>query len=215
MRSSMKSWAIALALVVSSRVAHADPCQAVSDEVASDAATEINEHREIVRFCEPCGDKAPGVPEKHVVATTRREERGWSEVVVNGKPIDLAYTFVRTNDRTYDNLAALVSCDAPGVSRTLRIEDATPDGVLIVADPAGISAPSESAPAPAAVVKETPIVTLPPQLIVVQSEAASLWPGVLAGGGGASAVWAAWALMATRRRRRAMRPRAAELVHRT
>ena len=57
---------------------------------------------------------------------------GPGEVRFNGEAIDLAYTYVQTSPRRYDNLAVLVNCPTVGVSPSLRVEEATDRGVLIV-----------------------------------------------------------------------------------
>ena len=109
-------WIIA-SLVIATRAAHADSCAAVSPQMAAHARRLIAEHPMVVTFCEPCGDRVPGEPQR-----------------VTRVPDDLAYAYIQTSPRRYDNLAALVDCPTIGVSPSLRVVEATDHGVLILPD---------------------------------------------------------------------------------
>ncbi|MDB4957337.1 MAG: hypothetical protein JWO36_4906 [Myxococcales bacterium] len=209
----MKRWTLMLAFAGTawSGAAHADQCIVTSERIATAAAKLINSHHEIVRFCEPCGDKAPGQPEKATAQVSPYLRL--FEVHVGGQPTDLAYTFVPTSPRQYQSLAALTGCEVGGVSLALRVTDETAHGVMIVPEPAAIPEPPQSELAAVLEPIAPTYVTLPPQFVVVaQPEPHAWWPAAVAGGGGASAIWAAWAVLTTRRRRRTMVPRAAALI---
>ncbi|HEY5945079.1 MAG TPA: hypothetical protein VIV40_06285, partial [Kofleriaceae bacterium] len=130
----MKAWLIPISLVVLADTAHADQCAWVDRWVANKANVVLDASPKFIEFCEPCGDKAPGVPQlaKHVDIAT--PETGYRELSINGKPIDIAYVFVKTDDTHYRNLAALAGCETTGVSPSLTIEAETKTGVLISAD---------------------------------------------------------------------------------
>ncbi len=123
----MKMWLHASLLA--GGIAHADPCpeEALTRQI-------LVEHPTIVAFCEPCGDRVPGDPQR------------WS-----GEQVDPAYTYVQTGTARYDNLAALEGCPAPNVAPSLRVEEAA-EGVLIVPDQ---TAPSPVAPRMLVVEKPT------------------------------------------------------------
>lgn len=185
---------IITSLVVAARVAHADQCASVSSEMATHARQLIADHPMVVMFCEPCGDRVPGEP-----AALESASNSSSVVRFNGLPIDLAYTYVQTSPRRYDNLAALVGCPTTGVSPSLRVEDATDHGVLIVPDS------SEAVAIPRMTVLPEPPVPLAPTVIVQATTTTGLgWPEIAAGCSGTSLLW----LVALRlRRRRVHRPR--------
>lgn len=226
----MNSWTIALALLVcavSAPLAHADQCEWVDHAVAARAAGLIARHRTIVDFCQPCGDAAPGTPHRVGDVSVRPTEGGLEEVMVDGRSIDLAYTYVdagvhplgTTADR-YGNLAALAGCLATGVSPGLRVDSATSRGVLIVPDDAAVVPPAppparaKVAPAPAPPRSAAPalVLALPPPAVQ---------PGwifglfILLGGGalGGAAILGLFGVAALRRRRPPL-PRALALSDR-
>lgn len=68
-------------------------------------------------FCQPCGDKTWTEQEvKHIVLRSGSDH---SEVVINGKGIDLAYTYI-LSDGQWTNLAMLLDLETSGVSQTLN-----------------------------------------------------------------------------------------------
>jgi len=158
---------IALPLVLAASTAHADRC--------ADPSTVhqiLVEHPTIVAFCEPCGDRVPGEPAP------------W-----HGQDVAPAYTYVQTGSARFDNVAALAGCPAADVSPSLRVEEATDQGVLIVPDQSMPPLP----PAPHVVVVQQPV------------PATGLgWGAIAVGCGATSALWLAAARW---RRRRAHRPR--------
>lgn len=195
---SMRGWTIPIAIAILgvSTPARADQCEVVSQTVAAHAVAALARVPDIVTFCEPCGDVAPGAPE-HVKNVGGHADH----VEINGRSVDLAYTYVETSPHRFENLAALAGCPTTGVSPSLRADDATSTGVLIHADsrPVAVAPPPPTAPQTITV----------PSIYVVQVPAPAMdWvPTVLACGGaaGASALWASLALIAARRRRSSRR----------
>jgi len=181
-------------VIAAARIAHADQCANVSLEMATHARNLIADHPMVVMFCEPCGDRVPGEPQEMGSVSS-----GPGEVRFNGEAIDLAYTYVQTSPRRYDNLAVLVNCPTVGVSPSLRVEEATDRGVLIVPDS---SAPVVLPPPPESAV---PPVELAPAVIVQATTTTGLgWGEIAAGCGATSLLWIGALRL---RRRRAHRPR--------
>lgn len=223
----MTAWTIPAALVglvALAAPARADQCEWVPSNVARIAMEELASHDNFIAFCEPCGDKVPGAPQKIETITKSSVGDGSWEVRINGRAVDLAYTYAPIHPREYQNVGLLAACGATGVSGALRVEGAAPNGVLIYPSEKTIASKvqpepdPEPAPEPAPAVAPAPAAVAPvlPTIIVMSStttSAPSWWPA-LAGAGGASAIWLAWAMAAARRRRGAMAPRAAHLVDR-
>ncbi len=83
---------------------------------ARDAYDFILKSDTIYHFCEPCGDPAP---KKDVVQAISFSGRGGScSIKVNGKDVDLAYVFVKS-EGAWKNLAHLMGLQAMGVSPVL------------------------------------------------------------------------------------------------
>jgi hypothetical protein len=173
----MRAWIIPVAIGTSALcggVVRADQCAWLGEaEVAARAARELARSPTIVELCEPCGQLAPGAPERVDSIAVRPVDGGAHEVVVNGRALDLAYTFIPIASRQYRNLALLVGCPATGVSPGLRVEESTASGVLIVADGVHrLAAPSHALSAP--------------ELMPAPGAWASLAPGQLAASAGAA-----------------------------
>jgi len=190
----------AIAVAAPAGLARADQCQWLDDPaIATRAARELERHPEIIAFCEPCGDPAPGAPDRvRSVAVQPLRDRAVS-LVVNGDSVDLAYLYVKTSVHQYRNLAALAGCPTRDVSPSLRVDPATADGVLIRADRAALPAVTAAPAAP------------PPTIVIVAATPPS--PALLVlGGGAALAVLGGLALWLAARRRTGHVPRATRLA---
>jgi hypothetical protein len=206
----LKTWLIPVSLALLAGPAHADQCAWVEADVAERAKALLDTAPYVIEHCEPCGDRAPGEPTHAKTVEIATPASGFRELHVNGKPVDLAYLFVQTDATHYGNVAALVGCPATGVSPSLQIDRATKHGVLITADDhvapvvAAHTVPAPPPPEPVSVAP-TPMVYV--YATTVQS-VSWLAVALAAAGGFAAAVWLALML----RRRRDMRPRAADLI---
>ena len=85
-------------LLITATLAHADQCQLIPVEQASKALNHLKPESQFVNFCEPCGDKDFHKKEVQTVEsiTVNKDEVGghtYWEISLNGKGIDLAYTF--------------------------------------------------------------------------------------------------------------------------
>jgi hypothetical protein len=210
----MKTLTLTIVLAMAG-TAYADQCAWIDAKTATKAKQLVEAHPKVIAFCEPCGEKAPGIPE----AATRLEigspDAGYKELRINGEGVDLAYTYVQTSPGTYRNLAMLAGCEASDISPSLQVADETPNGVLIT--------PAEDPPPPPPQVVQPLVLTLPtaapppppppPQIVVVETRAAFPWAMIALAGitGFGATLFGVLTLAALRRHRRGMRPRATDL----
>ena len=116
----MKTMMIAL-VALTSASAFADQCALVSGTIAKRADLLLQNNAEIATLCEPCGE----TKDMAKVAVVRKANKvsgnyqNYQEVVVNGKGVDLAYTFVKVAPNKYVNVAKAVGCPANGVSDSI------------------------------------------------------------------------------------------------
>ena len=196
----------ALAATLWAHAAHADQCQWLADpSIATRATHELASHPDILSFCEPCGDPAPEAPRRASVVKLRHVDDRAVAVEIDGSEVDLAYTYVKTSDHQYRNLAALAGCATAGVSPSLRVDAATTTGVLIRSDHRGPLALPVVQALPAAPPTEAAAPTIyiessSPDLAVLLLGTGALFGFLVAG-----ATW-----VVTRRRPRHV-PRAADL----
>jgi hypothetical protein len=184
-------------------LARADQCQLYDAATARRVDQLLAEGPKLVELCEPCGDKAPGLP--FTVSRFVHGER------------DLAYTYVQTSNTRYENLAMLVDCPVRGVSPSLVVTGETEHGVLISADLTPVTAyatPMMAADVAADVASD--VASNAPAHVTFHTttrvEQPLPWFVVLvAAGGGFFAGAGIVALGLAARRRRAMRPRANDL----
>jgi hypothetical protein len=208
----MKTWLIPISLAVLGSTARADQCEWLDDATAQKAKDVLVKSPKHLAFCEPCGDQAPGVPQRATSVEITAAEGDHAMVVVDGAPIDLAYVFVRTDDHHYRNLAALAGCPTTGVSPSLSIEAETPSGVMIRAG-TDVLPPAPPPPPPPVVAVAPPAPAPAPQVYVYTSTTREIaWlPILLATAGGFLSGVSTTLVVIAMRRRRAMRPRAVEL----
>jgi hypothetical protein len=216
----MKAWLIPITLSLVTGTARADQCAWVDRLVANEANVLLERSPKYIEFCEPCGDKAPGIPQlaKEVEVTT--PEGGYREISINGRPIDLAYVYVKTDATHYRNLGLLAGCDATGVSPSLTIEAETTNGVLISADTDALPPPPP--PPPVTAVTTIPAMMTspappPPSQIYVYTttthDVAWFAIALAAAGGLITGAALAFAFVAIGRRR-SMVPRAMDIAGR-
>jgi hypothetical protein len=193
----MKALLAILALVIPA-TAYADQCELVDDTVATNAIAAMHGHPKVVEYCEPCGDKAPGIPHAIEHVAKQRGTDGEYSVTLDKREVDLAYEYVQTAPSKYENIALLAGCPTSGVQPSLIVTDATDTGVLIM--PAELPPP---VPAPQ-----------PTTTIIVQTDRVNLWL-IIGACVASSGLWALATIMILRRRRsEAMRPRAIHLIDR-
>jgi len=100
---------IAVVLCAGSAIARADQCEVVDADAASWAQKVVTRGVMVAQWCEPCGDVAPTDPQKVATVSSTRD-KGGSRVQINGKRVDLAYTYVQTGKSTWANVGMLVGC---------------------------------------------------------------------------------------------------------
>jgi len=119
----MRTILVGLSLLVATRAAHADQCQ-VLDADQTTAAEKLLTNATILAYCEPCGDAPPAVApaaQVHKIAAHLGASKHELSIAVDGKDIDLAYTFVQTGKSTFTNVALMVGCPVTGVSGFVAI----------------------------------------------------------------------------------------------
>ncbi|MGB1010591.1 MAG: hypothetical protein ACPGVP_12800 [Thiolinea sp.] len=108
-------------LLLTATAAQADQCQLIPVEQAAKALNHLKPASEFVNFCEPCGNKdfyTQPVQKVKSMQVSQDEVSGvtYWEISLNGKGIDLAYTFLRTADGSYLNMSKLADCPSQSVS---------------------------------------------------------------------------------------------------
>ncbi|HEX7703052.1 MAG TPA: hypothetical protein VF403_20080 [Kofleriaceae bacterium] len=197
----MKALLTIFALVIPA-TAYADQCELVDDTVATNAIAAMHGHPKVVEYCEPCGDKAPGVPHTIEHVAKQRGTDGEYSVTLDKREVDLAYEYVQTAPSKYENIALLAGCPTSGVEPSLIVSDASDTGVLIMPSSDPILVTPTPPPAPTTT-------------IIVQTDRVNLWL-IIGACIASSSLWALATIMILRRRRsmEAMRPRAINLIDR-
>jgi hypothetical protein len=95
----------------------ADQCQLTEVEPMAKVLNHIKPNSVYVEFCEPCGDKDFFSREQQTVKsiTVEQDADYWS-LKLNGKEVDLAYTFVKNKEGSFINLSKLAECPSSDVS---------------------------------------------------------------------------------------------------
>ncbi|HPY40481.1 MAG TPA: hypothetical protein PLM98_08190 [Thiolinea sp.] len=116
---SFKSKHLAVSLLIGcmSGSVLADQCALISPEQAGKALDFLKPGGTIVEFCEPCGDKDFYSKSQQIIndVQAKLEQEYWA-VKVNGKELDLAYTFVRNAEGSFLNVSKLADCPSDDVS---------------------------------------------------------------------------------------------------
>jgi len=115
---------LALFITVTGLTAYADQCQWNTASDAESARALINLHKEVMFYCQNCGDSKPSfIAEVKSVRTGQASMQGqrYPYRVVNltldnneQKEVDLAYLYVRTASDMFANTAQLVGCPSEG-----------------------------------------------------------------------------------------------------
>ncbi|MBK8455504.1 MAG: hypothetical protein WAQ53_01185 [Thiofilum sp.] len=112
---------LALGLAIATFNVQADQCQLIEPDQMARALDHIKPNSTYIEFCEPCGDKdffrrkAQTVRALAVSTQKVGNETYWA-LKLNGKEVDLAYTFVRKADGSFINLSKLADCPSSDVS---------------------------------------------------------------------------------------------------
>ncbi|TNE99146.1 MAG: hypothetical protein EP326_08590 [Deltaproteobacteria bacterium] len=114
----MKKMIFATIFAALSFSAMADQCQLLDKADAERGAQILSQSSVAFDFCEPCGDTAPQKMEIQTVEAVKSNYRDYYEVRVNGRAVDLAYTF----DAQGQNVALQTSCSASDVSASIEVQ---------------------------------------------------------------------------------------------
>ena len=110
----MKTLLFALLLGSFSTMALADQCSLVSKETAKVAVRTLMDASSVSFLCEPCGDTEATSLKAESIGLKKSSVEDYYEVVVDGKTVDLAYTYVNGL-----NLSKLTSCPSQLVSPSI------------------------------------------------------------------------------------------------
>ena len=111
---------VLVASLLAASTAHADQCQTVTPAQAADAVKLLTGAL-ITLNCPPCNDPpiavVPTVKPGKIAQHPSSAVKGMSTVALDGKDVDLAYTWILTGKATFTNVAQAVGCetkDVPG-----------------------------------------------------------------------------------------------------
>lgn len=111
----MKSLIVTTLLLLLSSAAFADQCAYITKTQAEKAVKVLIETQTVQSLCEPCGESKALTVQVNSIGLRKAGYQSYSEVVINDKGIDLAYTYINGL-----NLAKLVGCPTQGVSFSLK-----------------------------------------------------------------------------------------------
>jgi len=97
---------------------HADQCAYINQAEVRSALDFIKPSTQYIEFCEPCDDSDFYQYDLKTVRNLQVnvvDDQQW-EIRINGKGIDLAYTYIKRDDGTFINLSKLAACPSQGVS---------------------------------------------------------------------------------------------------
>lgn len=115
-----KQLVMTFTLLVLSTQVWADQCSTLPNDKAIHAKKLIskfiksNEIAVIDIFCEACMDTTPKALVAENVELKNFQVKGYQEIYLNDKPIDLAYTYING-----ENIANLIGCKTIGVEKFL------------------------------------------------------------------------------------------------
>jgi hypothetical protein len=198
---------LAAALLLSA----ATPALAAAPGAPERAIDLIRDYGEVIEYCEPCGDLAPGEPLRVSQPARVHRSAGRTVLVVEGREMALEHTYVRTEPGWFRNLALLVGLEAGDQPPSLRVRRATDTGELIT--------PSREAPPPLTLQARTELATpaavaTPETVLIHVHQAGPPWIALAALALSGTAVTGLLALLvaARARRRRTVLPRAIGLA---
>ncbi|MCM1983222.1 hypothetical protein [Lyngbya confervoides] len=115
-------WLLCLGFSLSfAAAARADQCAYVTKDQAIAAFQRLSMDQTIFELCELCGETVSRPFKIQSLALSNTPSPGLWQIVVNGKPLDLAYTYVAYQDNRQQrvNLALLSDCPASGFTPIL------------------------------------------------------------------------------------------------
>lgn len=104
-----------LVSILTVQIASADQCAYLDKQTATAAAQSILKGQDIKFLCEPCGETVASKVDLKTLSINKVNIENFWEISINGKNIDLAYTFVDGK-----NLAIKSGCPVEGVSPLIK-----------------------------------------------------------------------------------------------
>lgn len=115
----MRLLLITISCLLAAGTARADQCAWLDDEQATTAQVILQEHPNVLEYCEPCGDEKPGEPFPVKTVHIAIPKPGYKTIVINSEEVDLAYLYIEISPTQYENLALQVGCPAEDVSQSV------------------------------------------------------------------------------------------------
>jgi hypothetical protein len=112
------------------REARADQCEIINQQQAAAAQQFLRTSRQVAFLCEPCGERLGAGTRVVSISSVEMVPRDpgaaqWS-LLVDGRQIDLAYTFTSTDGVRFENLAQSAGCPASDVSLSFIVGSPPP-----------------------------------------------------------------------------------------
>ena len=116
----MKKIGLMIMLLLSAST-YADQCQLVSSTMAKRATILLQNGSEIASLCQPCGETIASakISVARSVKSASAVYGNLQAVLINGKNVDLAYTYVKVAPNKYINVAKAIGCKADDVSEVI------------------------------------------------------------------------------------------------
>ena len=94
----------------------ADQAAYITEKQAKKAVKLLMKKKQIIHFCEPCGDTEIRTEDIETIEAVKTDTENYWEVKVNGKGIDLAYTYYKRKKNKWKNVAMKLKIDVSDVS---------------------------------------------------------------------------------------------------
>ena len=125
---------ISLSILLSSLNLMADQCAFITNKQAKKAVNALVASKNItggvLSLCQPCGQTE--VKQYQVEQIQKVKNGEFTEVSINGTPVDLAYIYVKLNttDKKWVNLAKVAKCPYEDVSEYIHQETRSDSSVI-------------------------------------------------------------------------------------
>jgi hypothetical protein len=141
MKSAMRL-SILMGILIAAPAAYADQCAYVTKPQAIAAFNNLNVGQTIYSFCELCGDRSPQPAVIRSLSIANTPSANYWEVLVNGRGIDLAYTYIDYQNEAQQkiNLALVANCPAQSFTpllpmRNTRFSRPEDDNIRLIPPP--------------------------------------------------------------------------------
>jgi hypothetical protein len=110
-----------IAIIFASSILLADQYELISLDIANKSKKLLDDRGYMIGYCEPCGEKNPSIVKINTMQI--KPEEGNNYVLeVNGKNLDLAYTYIKISG-LWKNLALYLGLNTEGVANILDVNN--------------------------------------------------------------------------------------------